>query len=361
MDELLSIGEFSRRSAISAKRLRAYADAGVLPPAAVDADNGYRYYAPWQLDRARAIDLLRTAGISIASIREFLHRPSKETLAAWLRQVDEEAARRRTALHELRALLVLESSPFTETRDSTPAPGGNMFTFTAAARSEQGRSRKANQDLALVDHGFAAVADGMGGGPAGERAAAIAVAELHRAATTERAVVEGIRSANRRIWEEAQADDALDGMGTTAVAATLDRNGSITVANVGDSRTYLLRSGSLRQLTIDDNVVSELVRRGDLTPAAASTHPHRHVLTKALGVAPEIEPTVVELAPEDGDRLLLCTDGVTNELDDDCLREALAGSSLPADAISAIFDELEESDRSDDATAVVIDVRMARR
>jgi PPM family protein phosphatase len=207
----------------------------------------------------------------------------------------------------------------------------------------------------IVEPTFAAIADGMGGGPLGERASSIAVEELRRIASEGGALVEGARQANQRIWLEAQQDARLSGMGTTLVAILVDDR-TAQIVNVGDSRTYLLRDNSLRQLTTDDTVVSALLSRGELDPTEASEHPHRHVLTKVIGIGPEVEPAIVTLDLEDGDRLLLCTDGITNELSDLDLQRVLAGTATPTDAIEAIFTATEEAKHADDATAVVIDV-----
>ena len=355
VDALLSIGEFSRRSGISPSRLRSYAELGVLAAAAVDADTGYRYYSPAQLDVARTIHLLRVGGVAIAEIRDFLRHPSAATLERWTLAVDEEAERRKAALGAVRHHLVAaraEAAP--ETTRCLPREG-TMTTTTSAARSQRGHARKINQDAVAVAPGFAVVADGMGGGPLGERASRLAVEEIQRVLLEGGSLGEGARHANRRIWEEAQADDRLDGMGTTIVAAGFG-GGRATVLSVGDSRGYLLRDGLLRQLTSDDSVVADLVRRGALDPTAAAQHPHRHVLTKVLGITADVEPTTVEFAPEAGDRLLLCTDGITNELDDAEIRNILAEASTPAEAVERLFGAVDQVPHADDATAVVIDI-----
>jgi PPM family protein phosphatase len=356
VDDLLSIGEFSRRCGISPSRLRTYADAGILTAAAVDADSGYRYYSPTQLDQARIIDLLRSAAIPVAEIRSFLDQREPDALDRWARQIDEEAAQRKAALREVLAHLPPPNAqPPAPTANHTPSGGAMSITTTTAARSARGHSRKINQDALIVEPTFAAIADGMGGGPLGERASSVAVEELRRATSEGGTLVEGARRANQRIWQEAQQDARLSGMGTTLVA-TLIHDTIAQIVNVGDSRTYLLRNDSLRQLTTDDNVVSELIGRGELDPDRAAEHPHRHVLTKVIGIGPEVEPATVTLNTESGDRLLLCTDGITNELSDLDLHRILAGAATPADAIDAIFAASEEAKHADDATAIVIDL-----
>lgn len=171
MDALMPIGEFAERSGLSPKRLRSYAAAGVLVPAAVDSGSGYRYYAPGQLRDALVIDALRDAGVPLADIKSLLGDPSLEVLDAWARQVEADAVQRVEALQLARRLLAVDDERET------------MTTMAKAARTDIGCVRETNEDAVLcLDH-LVAVADGMGGAPGGEIASALAVALLEASFT----------------------------------------------------------------------------------------------------------------------------------------------------------------------------------
>jgi protein phosphatase len=215
---------------------------------------------------------------------------------------------------------------------------GPMTTLRTAARTDVGRVRDNNEDAVVSLDGLVGVADGMGGAPGGEVAAAMAVA-LVEAAFTGRSLDElaaGVRAANRTIWDHALAHSELQGMGTTVCAVGLTVDGTYAVVNVGDSRAYLWRDGVLRQLTEDHSVTAELVRRGDLAESAAAEHPHRNVLTRVLGVAPTVDVDGAAHAALAGDRLLVCTDGLFNEVSND----ELASVMSDANAIDAAADTL---------------------
>ena len=191
-----------------------------------------------------------------------------------------------------------------------------MKKFRAVSRTDIGRIREKNEDAVACSDRLAAVADGMGGHPGGEVASAVAIA-LTQAAFTGQSIDElqaAVRAANRAIWD--RASDELEGMGTTICAAGMTDGGILAVVNVGDSRAYLLRNGTLTQLTDDHSVTSEAVRRGEMSEEEAREHPHRSVLTRALGVAPEVELDAATHPVDQGDRLLLCTDGLFNEVAD---------------------------------------------
>jgi protein phosphatase len=197
-----------------------------------------------------------------------------------------------------------------------------VIRLETGSASLVGQVRTANEDALLVAEGLVAVADGMGGHLAGEVASADAVDAL--------AQVEGSRSldelvrtvhwANRRISERAAEDPGMRGMGTTVCVVGLVRRDDadeLAILNVGDSRVYLLADGELRQLTDDHSLVEELVRDGQISRDEAQVHPQKNVLTRALGVEPLVVVDAWLLRPNDGDRLLLCSDGHTNELDDE--------------------------------------------
>ena len=212
--------------------------------------------------------------------------------------------------------------------------------LTAAARTDVGLRRSVNEDsYALApDLGLYLVADGMGGHTAGRLASALAsegaVDALRNLGQSSASLTEKLRycvaAANRDIFETAQAKPELTGMGTTLVAL-LAGPGRIALAHVGDSRAYLIRGGLIRRLTDDHSLVGELVRRREITESAARGHPHRHVLTRALGVRRAVEADLAELTPAAEDLVVMCSDGLTGHLHDEEIAEiALRDSELPA-------------------------------
>jgi len=235
-----------------------------------------------------------------------------------------------------------------------------VTTLHAAGITDPGQVRAQNQDTFYVADDLVLIADGMGGYAGGEVAAAIAaeVVGAHFAADgSPTGLEDAVADANRQIYERG-VEPGLEGMGTTLVAAALVVSGEsprVLVANVGDSRGYLLRDGTLRQLTEDHSVAAELVRLGRLEEVEGAEHPGRHVLTRALGVDREVAPDVIELEPHDGDRLLLCSDGLSNELDDDEIL-ALLGVGSPSDAARALVAAANAHGGLDNVTAVVADI-----
>ncbi len=357
MDGLMPIGEFSDRSGLSPKRLRSYAAAGLLPPAAVDPESGYRYYAPGQLHEARVIDELRRADVPLAEISTLLHDPSPERLHRWVRQVELDKDERRAALERARQLLEVGSgadradSPIDERKEQ-------VVHLTATTRTDIGRVRKANEDRALcLDH-LIAIADGMGGPPGGETASTLTMA-IVQAAFSGRSLDElqaAARAANVAVFERAGAEDQLEGMGTTLCAVGLVDADELAVVNVGDSRAYLVRDGSLQQLTTDHTLVAELVRQGELAQDEVAAHPQRSVLTRAVGVAPTVDLDAAAHVACRGDRLLLCSDGLSNDVPEDVIF-SLMTSDRDLDATAdELVDYALASGGHDNTTVVVADV-----
>ena len=197
-----------------------------------------------------------------------------------------------------------------------------MTRLSGAAATDVGRVRQINEDRYLVADGLYAVADGVGGHQAGEVAAQTSVEALADNFTerTTDGLVEAIREASRAVWRLAQENSERRGMGTTlTVLALVEQEGEelLAVANVGDSRAYLFQRGDLVQVTEDHSLVEELVREGQLTPEEAQVHPQRSIITRALGMEAEIEVDAWTLTPYAGDRIVLCSDGLTNELTSD--------------------------------------------
>jgi protein phosphatase len=165
-----------------------------------------------------------------------------------------------------------------------------------------------------------------------------------------------VRAANRAIWDRADGSGELEGMGTTVCAVGLTGDGNIAVVNVGDSRAYVLREGSLRQLTADHSVTAELVRRGELSEEEARGHPHRGVLTRALGVGPEVEADSAAHLAVDGDRLLVCTDGLFNEVDDDEIASVMTATGSRQATADALVELALSRSGGDNISVVIADI-----
>ena len=236
-----------------------------------------------------------------------------------------------------------------------------MTTLRSGAASLVGQVRSANEDSYLVTDDLVAVADGMGGHRAGEVASADTV-EVLRDAAGSRSVqdlVAAVHRANRRIHERAADDDALRGMGTTVCVAGLvryDDREQVAVLNVGDSRAYLMADGELTRLTEDHSLVETLVREGRISAEEAEHHPQRNVITRALGVEPLVVVDAWLLEPVDGDRLLLCSDGLFGELGEDRIAELLAEDQDPEVVARRLAAEADAAGGRDNITTVVVDV-----
>lgn len=232
----------------------------------------------------------------------------------------------------------------------------------AAASTHVGLRRRLNEDrYALApDLGLYLVADGMGGHTAGQVASEMAADAALRAVRTlqgtSASLAEKLRyavtSANREIYQTGRERQELAGMGTTLVAVLVSE-GRAALAHVGDSRAYLVRGGRIRQLTDDHSVVGELLRRREISEDAAREHPHRHVLTRALGVRPVVEPDLAELSPEPDDVFLLCSDGLTVHVEDDEIAEQLGAAADP-DACVETLVELANARGGDDNITVLV-------
>jgi len=241
-----------------------------------------------------------------------------------------------------------------------------MSRLMTAAATHTGYLRTTNQDLALASNDLAAVADGMGGHLGGEVAARIAVEQLlaaYRGNRSTEGLLAAVRGANEAVYQRGRSDRNLRGMGTTltAVAIVADEpNGQLRLAlvNVGDSRGYLLDRSSrqVHKLTEDHSVVEEMVRSGELTSDEAAVHPHKHILTRALGVEPDVEPDCWELDLEPGSRLLLCSDGLTNELDEQEIAQVLLDTPDVEAAASELVRSALQRGGTDNVTVVVIEV-----
>lgn len=226
--------------------------------------------------------------------------------------------------------------------------------FVVGARTDVGKVRQGNEDSYMVHEPLFAVADGMGGHQGGEVASKLALDAL-REATDGVALAQAVQDANRAVFVRAGEDPGLAGMGTT-LTAVLAHGDTFRLAHVGDSRAYLLRDGDLQRITTDHTVVEGLVEKGELTPEEAAIHPQRSILTRAIGVEGEVQVDQASIQVRPGDRLLLCSDGLTGMIEDDDILRILGERRDPQAAADALVDAANEAGGQDNITAVVIDV-----
>jgi PPM family protein phosphatase len=242
------------------------------------------------------------------------------------------------------------------------------MTFRLGAASDRGRIREGNEDSFVASGSLAAVADGMGGAQAGEVASATAADELRSLQDggpwrTDRSAGDALKravlEANRRIREMAAGDKSLEGMGTT-VTALLSDGDVVHLAHVGDSRAYLLRGGELSQLTEDHTLVQELVKQGKLRPEEAKRHPQGSIITRALGADADVQVDTATFKIVAGDRLLLCTDGLTAVVDPTTIRNVLLRTRDPQQASERLVAMANEQGGPDNVTVVVLDAAGGR-
>lgn len=236
-----------------------------------------------------------------------------------------------------------------------------MIRLHAAGLTDVGQAREGNEDAMHVGDSVFAVADGMGGHAAGEVASTLAlepIADLdgrvfgdneQARSALEDAVVE----ANRIVVEAAETDNTLQGMGTTLTAALFEGR-RLHLAHVGDSRAYLLRQGRVTQLTRDHTFVQQLLDDGSITEAEAATHPHRSVVTRAIGTSTEVEIDLETLDLASGDAVLLCSDGLSGVVDDDRIAELLTSDRTPEQTVTELVRAANQAGGPDNITAVLL-------
>ena len=243
--------------------------------------------------------------------------------------------------------------------NSTPM---RRLRLTWGGATDQGRIRANNQDAMYADSGLFVVADGMGGHQGGEVAANLAVRTLTNAERSDREQLrEAVAEANRVVHQTALEEAELHGMGTTLTTLAVSQEANthqFVILNVGDSRIYRHRDGQLEQLTEDHSYVAELVRRGELDDEAAQVHPYRNMLTRAIGVHAEVEIDEWLLEPVSGDRFMLCSDGLTNELADVEIAEQLGFDKDPSTTAKALVGLANERGGRDNSTVLIVDVQV---
>ena len=238
----------------------------------------------------------------------------------------------------------------------------NAWPPEAAARTSTGRIRTSNEDSFgyRADRGIFLVCDGMGGAAGGEVASRMTVQTvLERmssdSATSPEALHQAIADANQAVLDCAERDPGLYGMGTTLVAL-LVRPGSAMIAHAGDSRCYLFRAGNLTRCTHDHSLVDEQMRLGTMTQEEAERSPFRSVITRAVGTQKSVMEEAVEIDTQPGDVFLLCTDGLTREVNETQIAEAMKAGGALDEAAARLVDAANEAGGRDNVTCLLVRV-----
>lgn len=234
----------------------------------------------------------------------------------------------------------------------------------AFAKTDIGSKRSMNQDSYYCNetsvgsfHNLFIVADGMGGHKAGDQASKLCVTQMEDAIsksahkTPVSIFEEAVAKANLAVYQEAKGNIEYEGMGTTMVACTV-QNDTMYVANIGDSRLYLLRE-KLHQITSDHSLVEELVKKGNLTESEARIHPQKNIITRALGTDSQVSADYFEVAIQKGDIILLCSDGLSNMIDDEDMEYIVNQSRSLEDAGKALVDKANQNGGDDNITVVL--------
>jgi len=241
-----------------------------------------------------------------------------------------------------------------------PLHGGDI-ELSWAESTDTGRRREVNQDAVLAEYPLFVVADGMGGHLGGEIASTSTVDRLRATVAAGSVTPKSIEKALSRAVKDivAHPETTDEGTGTTLTGLYLETSGEephwVTL-NIGDSRVYLLRDDDIVQVTTDHSVVQELIAAGRLSPEEAENHPYGNVITRAVGPSDSVKPDYLRLEVIDGDRFVICSDGLTKELTDFGIRHFLEANCDPADAVKAMMAAALENGGRDNITIVVLDV-----
>ncbi|MDD7836548.1 MULTISPECIES: PP2C family protein-serine/threonine phosphatase [Paenarthrobacter] len=258
----------------------------------------------------------------------------------------------------------MNSQPATNANaDAVPATGGSSFRLSYGYGTDRGLRRELNEDSFIAADPVFAVADGMGGHEAGEIASGMCVRTLGSAPE----LASGLRSASAADLQACllKADAAI--REATGARAGTTLSGVVVVEqmglpywlvmNIGDSRTYRLSQGEFAQISVDHSEVQELVDSGDITSEQAAVHPRRHVVTRALGTGDETEADFWLLPIQEGDRIMVCSDGLNGELGDDHMFRILSTVAHPQDAVDALIQAALRSGGRDNVTVIVVDAK----
>ena len=237
-----------------------------------------------------------------------------------------------------------------------------LFRLAYGSCTDTGRVRRANEDSMGAGTDICVVSDGLGGHNAGDIASAIAVATIIKGADggipTPEALGALVQQANRDIYNSSAANPSQRGMATTvtALAVLPGPTPRVMVANVGDSRTSLYRTGDFIRISKDHSLVQDMIDRGEIDPDTAWRHPEGNVLTRAVGIEPMVEVDVFVLDVMPRDRFLLCSDGLIDEVSEEDTAEILWRHTDPQECAEALVARANENGGSDNITVIVVDV-----
>jgi serine/threonine protein phosphatase PrpC len=352
---LLTIGRFAREAGLTPKALRLYDEQGLLAPAAVDGDSGYRLYDPGQLRRARLIAGLRGIDMPLAEIRRVCDLPpgarAGAVTAYWGRVTAGTAARARRA-----ALLVEQLSGKDQAMQTT-------ITVRHAIGCDTGAVRASNQDAAHADDQVFAVADGGGPGGAGASAAAVeALKTLDVDGSPPAELLARLADKITDIHDYVRSTPTTDPeiRPFTTLTALVRTGNRLALAHIGDTRAYLVRGGDLTQLTQDHTWVQGQLDAGRLSAAEAAAHPQRALLVRALGTGgPDVDADLALRTALPGDRYLLCSDGLSAVIPRTALHATLTAGDPPAPTVEALMALVRAQGAPDNIACVVADFLLA--
>ena len=234
--------------------------------------------------------------------------------------------------------------------------------YTWATATDVGHLRDNNEDaVAPADDGSGpgpvviAVADGMGGHAAGELASRVAIDAATEGTPAATDMAGRVQRANAAVLAAVDEDPGVAGMGTTLTIGVFDRNGTLHIGHIGDSRLYVMRGSSLDQVTADHTWVMDLVARGQISQADAATHPRKHLLSRVVGMA-GVQADEIEFVLEPGDRVLLCSDGLTTMVHDSAIAQIMTDAETPSAAAWALIEAANAGGGVDNTTVAVVDV-----
>ncbi|MEV0564734.1 MerR family transcriptional regulator [Dactylosporangium sp. NPDC050588] len=350
--ELLTIGAFARAARLTPKALRLYDEVGLLTPAAVDPESGYRFYDPEQLAHAGLIAELRRIGMPLADIRTVCGLEpdaAAKAVAAYWQQVTADTATR--AHHAARLVEHLSRKGVTMS-DTNPT-----VAVRYAVRCDRGKGRDSNEDVAYASDRLLAVADGTrGAGAAASTAAVNALKPLELADKPAVDLLAMLAGTVDDVDRAVRATGTEDSRPATTLTAMLRRGSQLALVHIGDTRVYLLRGGELSQLTQDHTWVQRQVDHGKLSPDQAAAHPQRALLTRALGGGQPIEADLALRTAVAGDRYLLCSDGLSSVVSRTDLHTALAGTGEPEPTVQRLIDLAYAAGAPDNIACVVADI-----
>jgi serine/threonine protein phosphatase PrpC len=348
----MTIGAFARASQLTPKALRLYDELGLLRPAAVDPDSGYRLYDPEQLEHAQLVAQLRRIGMPLNQIRTVCcleATDAAEAIAAYWQQVSTDTAERGRLVYFL-----VEHLSRGDLHMTNP---DHTLELRYALGCDIGAVRTSNQDAVYASDRLLAVADG-GGGPGGGAASSAAIDALKAveladapAAALLTMLADAVADADRTVREA--ASDGADAL--TTLTALVCRGSQLALVHIGDTRLYLLRGGELVQLTQDHTWVQTQVDAGNLDREQAAAHPQRALLVRALGTGSPVEPDLALRTALAGDRYLLCSDGLSVVVNRTALQTTLTATSEPQQTVQRLMELAEAEGAPDNVACIVAD------